>query len=339
MPQRNKWRYRKMVLASAILENQIYFEFYFLMSGASLNSTNVLAVVVCYFPDESLLTELVDKISIQVSSVLLLNNGGMSAELKSRLLNCRNVCIHDFSENKGIATALNFGFLWAVNTQIEFVITFDQDSVPPLNLVDILMTNWKSLAEVEGQKVGAIGPSFFDDRNGFIQYPFHRMKGSGLRVTKLYPKSGCDVAPVDLLITSGMLVPVSMWQSGLKFKEDLFIDYVDTEWCFRSRAEGYQHFGCFSVSMRHQVSDSGGIDLLGLKLLSYSAIRRYYYYRNTVFFLMWPYVPLGNKVRLAVGLFIRFPFILLLDKKPILSVRYALRGFLDGLRGRGGALR
>lgn len=309
------------------------------MSGASLLSTNVWAIVVCYFPDESLLTELVDKISTQVSSVLLLNNGGVSEELKSQLLNYRNVSIHDFGENKGIATALNFGFFLAAQNQVEFVITFDQDSVPPPNLVDVLISNWRSLAKVTEQKVGAIGPSFFDDRNGFIQYPFHRMKGSGLRVTKLYPESGRDVAPVDLLITSGMLVPVSMWQSGLKFKEDLFIDYVDTEWCFRSRAKGYQHFGCFSVSMRHQVSDSGGIDLFGLKLLSYSAIRRYYYYRNTVFFLMWPYVPLGNKIRLAVGLFIRFPFIPLLDKKPILSVGYALRGLFDGLRGKGGALR
>jgi rhamnosyltransferase len=296
------------------------------------------AIIVCYFPCNTLLSKLMELISPQVGRVLIMNNGGLPQEVASIASEYNNISIHNIGENVGIATALNMGFSIASDNQVEFCITFDQDSLPSSNMVDVLIKDWRHLNATSGRQVGAIGPSFYDDRNGILEYPFHRLKGSGFRVEKLFRNANDKkLTPVDMLITSGMLVPVSMWQSGIKFKDDLFIDYVDTEWCFRSKNYGFQHYGCFNTSMRHQISEQG-INILGSKVFRYSAIRRYYYHRNTIFFLRWSYVPLGNRIRIALSLAMRFLSIPFLDKNPIASIGHALLGIIDGFQGTGGRL-
>lgn len=300
--------------------------------------TNVFALVVCFHPDEHLLIKLVARLSKQVAELWILNNGGISPGLENQILNYPNLHMHTFKGNVGIATALNLGFSIAARHQAEFVVTFDQDSEPPDDHVEILTATWHALARQGGQKIGAIGPSFFDVRNGVVQYPFHRLDVSGLKVNKIYRQAGQDIVPVDFLITSGMLVPVSMWAQGLKFRDELFVDYVDTEWCLRASAAGFTHFGCFLVSMRHQVSDASTFSFFGLRVFKYNPIRRYYYYRNSVFFIMNPLVSFGYKLRLGVGLVIRLLFLPFVDDKPIDSVVYSLHGLVDGILGKAGPI-
>lgn len=301
-------------------------------------NNNVHALVICFFPEESIIDKLIVIISNQVNRVLVWDNGGLPDSVRKQLLLFKNVCILGNGHNIGIGKALNNGFENAISHQAEFVITFDQDSGPSSNIVETLVTQWNSLKTDGGGKVGAIGSSFFDIRTAFIQYPFHRLIKSGFFVRKLYPKVGYDTVKVDFLITSGMLVSVSIWMSGLKFDEGLFIDYVDTEWCFRTKALGYQHYGCFNAEMSHEVSDSVIFNLFGLSIFRYSPRRRYYYYRNTVAFLAKSFVPLGLKVRLILGIPLRMIFIPFVDNEPMLSILYALKGVIDGFRGRIGPI-
>jgi rhamnosyltransferase len=306
-------------------------------SDRLLNKTgDIWALVVCFHPDEELLLALVRQLSAQVSELWILNNGGIHNSLESQLMNFPNLHIHTFESNVGIATALNFGFSLAAMRGAEFVVTFDQDSQPTGNHVEVLATTWKTLAQQGTQKVGAIGPSFFDDRDRFFQYPFYR--ADGLRVKKIFPAVGGDVTPVDVLITSGMLIPVRMWEEGLKFREDLFIEFVDAEWCLRAKAAGFVHFGCFAVSMRHQLSDENVSIFLGTKFLKYSPIRRYYYFRNSLLFVACAHVPFAFKFRIMIGLVVRLLAIPFVDDKPMASLVYALRGLLDGIYGKGGKL-
>lgn len=297
---------------------------------------DIWALVVCFHPDEKLLLALVRQLSAQVSELWVLNNGGINNSLESQLMHFPNLHIHTFESNVGIATALNFGFSLAAMQDAEFVVTFDQDSQPTANHVEVLATTWETLAQQGTQKVGAIGPSFFDDRDGFFQYPFYR--ADGLRVKKIYPMAGADVTPVDILITSGMLIPVLMWQEGLKFREDFFIEFVDAEWCLRAKAAGFVHFGCFAVSMRHQLSDANVSEFLGTKFMKYSPARRHYYFRNSLLFVACPHVPFAFKLRIMIGLVVRLLAIPFIDDKPMASLAHALRGLFDGVFGKGGKL-
>ncbi|OFZ97456.1 MAG: hypothetical protein A3H35_11930 [Betaproteobacteria bacterium RIFCSPLOWO2_02_FULL_62_17] len=242
--------------------------------------------------------------------------------------------MHTFESNVGIATALNYGFMFAARDEVEFVVTFDQDSQPAEDHVSALVQTWRTLAQQKTFKVGAIGPSFFDDRESIVQFPFFRTHG--LRVRKIYFQAGRSATPVDVLITSGMLVPVSMWREGLKFRDDMFVDLVDSEWCFRAGAAGFSNFGCFSVRMRHHCSDAATTELFGLRLLKYSPIRRYYYFRNSLYVCARSYVPLAHKIRLLMGLAVRLLTMPLIDDAPVLSLAYALRGLRDGIVGNSG---
>lgn len=299
----------------------------------------VWGLIVCFYPDVDVLSNLVRSLSDQVSVILILNNGGIDNSLRNILLNFENVIFHDFECNKGIAAALNEGFLQAVARNADFVVTFDQDSCPESEHVAGLMKQWVALSSIDDvkinkKKVGAIGPSFYDARNGHFEYPFYR--ANGFRVVKQYSTNGVNFIQADALITSGMLVPTTMWSSGLKFNELLFIDFVDTEWCFRASKFGYINYGCFDVKMKHELSEAAPVIFLGLIILKYSPIRRYYHFRNCIYLIFQSYVPLAFKFRLIAGLLLRFftaPFV---DEKPLSSIKNIFFGVFDALRGRYG---
>ena len=85
-----------------------------------------------------------------------------------------------------------------------------------------------------------------------------------------------------------MMVDSDVWKDGLHYDERLMVDYTDTDWCFRARAAGWRLFVLPSVRMPHAISDAAPIRVMGLRLLRYSPLRRYYYFRNTVYFVASP---------------------------------------------------
>jgi rhamnosyltransferase len=303
---------------------------------ATSDLLGVWALIVCFHPGSRLLLNLAASLVSQVSKIFILNNGGIDDVLKKDLLCIDNVIFHDFDSNVGIARALNKGFSSAVEKNAEFVVTFDQDSCPESKHVAILVEKWRSLSSTAGNKgkIGAIGPCFYDARNGNFDYPFYVAKG--FKVVKQFPDGKESIVKADALITSGMLVPTKMWSDGLSFKELLFIDFVDTEWCFRATQAGYLHYGCFDVKMKHELSEASPIMFFGLIVLKYSPLRRYYHFRNCLYLVSRPYVPLVFKVRLTLGLVLRFLTLPFVDDKPLLSFRSVMGGVLHAAMGRYG---
>ncbi len=327
----------RVVCASAT--NQGAYPLMPAMSGAARTGREPVAwgLIVCFHPDAGLLTALVRTLAEQVPTVLLLNNGGMDDSLRGELLNIKNAVIFDFPENSGVAAALNEGVRQAVADKADFVVTFDQDSCPEAGHVAALMHTWFELSSAAGlgQKIGAIGPSFYDARNGHFDFPFYRE--AGWKVVKEYAANKTSLVKADVLITSGMLAPTSMWADDLKFNELLFIDFVDTEWCFRSRQRGYSHYGCFDVKMKHELSEAGPVMWFGLTILKYSPLRRYYYFRNCLYCVSRSYVPNAFKVRLLIGLVLRILTLPMIDEKPYLSIKSVAAGIGDAIRGRYGS--
>lgn len=296
----------------------------------------VWGIIICFHPETALLAQLVSKLSPQVTTLLILNNGGMSPALINEISVCKNLVIHDFGENYGIAAALNKGFSSAVSDGANFVVTFDQDSCPEMNHVACLVTHWFDLMlQTNGlRKTGAIGPSFYDARRDYFEYPFYR--ANGLKVIKNYASDGHSVVQADALITSGMLVPTEIWRDACRFDENLFIDFVDTEWCFRAGSLGYVHYGCFDVKMKHELSEASPVNFFGLMLLKYSPIRRYYHFRNCLYLVSHDYVPTAFRIRLVGGLLLRFFTLFFVDEKPFSSMKSIFAGVFDFMRGKYG---
>lgn len=135
---------------------------------------------------------------------------------------------------------------------------------------------------------------------------------------------------------SGLWVPLALWARVGGFRADLFIDWVDFEWCWRAGRQGIRFALTDRVVLRHRIGQ-GEIDWLGgLKIPA--PIRHYYLTRN--FFLLQ-----GEGLMAPYD---RLKFLLLLLPKVLVfawvppgaqRLRYLWQGLRDGLRGRGGPWR
>ncbi|MFC0350954.1 glycosyltransferase family 2 protein [Undibacterium danionis] len=289
---------------------------------------HISAVIVGYYPEKYILDALLLNLSQQVDSVFLIDNGGCETIENSGLTNCVRIIL---GKNYGLGYALNRGFQLALEKGADYVATFDQDSQPPENYIQVLLDHVQILLQ-QGTRLGAIGPRFFDRREDPKTYfPFFKEESGNIKV--IHPiDSSIPLIECDVLITSGMLIPLKVWQDELSYDENLFIDLTDNDWCFRVRYRNYRLFGCTAVEMGHAMSEAPPKRLFSLHYFKTSPLRKYYNFRNTLIFCRKPYVSKVWASRLKKGLFIRFFLTLLLENNRWLQTKMTFKGIRDGLK-------
>src|SRR5690606_27148133 len=72
----------------------------------------------------------------------------------------------------------------------------------------------------------------FEGKNGVAMF--------GVEFEKESERTNCSVLETDMLITSGSLVNLAVFQKLGGFDENLFIDEVDFEYCLRAKVNGYK---------------------------------------------------------------------------------------------------
>jgi len=294
------------------------------------DKTPVAAIVVGFFPSFPVLDALLRTLLAQAGCVIFVDNGGGGQYLAAYPDERRHVYYIDMRGNQGLGEALNAGFEEAVSRGVEFVATFDQDSAPSPSMLAGLMAAHRDLAR-RGVKCAAVGPRFYDSREGSMK-KFPVYKQVGRRISAIpQADSATGLFEVDVLITSGMLVNARVWKQGVAYNPGLFIDYTDTDWCFRARAAGLKLFVCPDQEMAHALSDAPPVRLLGLNFLRYSPLRRYYYFRNTIFFVSQPYVSWPWKMRLFAGLGVRFVSNVFIDNQRLAGLKMSLVGMAHGI--------
>lgn len=286
----------------------------------------VAALVVAYMPDSDVLGALLRMLIAEVQQVVLLDNGGAQdffdgAELRTKV---RYV---DMAGNQGLGAALNRGIEIARNMGLRYVVTFDQDSAPASGMVVKLI---EAMIEKnrQGVRCAAVGPRFYDKRETQETcFPIYREVDGSIKVVPTKRLSG--VHETDVLITSGMLVDSEVWAGGVKYDEGFFVDYTDTDWCFRAKASGYRLFMHCDIKMAHSLSDAAPVRILGTTFLRYSPVRRYYYFRNTLFFIRKDYVSRAWRRRLVFGLIARTMVNPFIDHAGWQATRMAWKGVRD----------
>lgn len=299
-----------------------------------MSSDTIAAVVVGYRPDLHLLDRLLAGLLLQADAVILVDNGGSRDYLAAKPELQSRVHYLPLGSNRGLGYALNAGFAWASEQGCEYVATFDQDSLPPDDMLLRLREMHCDLRSA-GVACAAVGPCFHDHREESERpYPLYREQHG--RIRPIDPETVTVPAQeVDTLITSGMLVTLVAWRSSLSYDPDFFVDYTDTDWCFRARAAGWHLYAHCGVRMGHALADSPPVRLLGLSFMRYSPLRRYYYFRNTLYFLRQTYVSRAWKRRLCLGVGLRLFINPWIDEQGGKSLYMSLSGLWDGLRGKG----
>ncbi|MGD9687832.1 MAG: glycosyltransferase family 2 protein [Desulfobacter sp.] len=297
-----------------------------------MKQDNVCVGIVCYFPDIQKLQLLLSSLESQVSRIIIYNNGGLnSSSIGDMLTNPHCLVVLGSSENVGVATALNEICSVALNHGVTHLVTFDQDSAPDSNLVDRLLSF--SLSLPKQQQVAAVGPYFIDHRNRNALFPI--LQEGTWWVKKAYPNPADNAAiQTTLLITSGMLLNLSAWQQIGRFRDDYFIDHVDTEWCLRAHRLGFKLYVDSGTIMEHELSDEPPKRVFGRLVLKYAPIRRYYTFRNSVALILDRHVPRGNRLYLLATIGYRFFVNILVDNAKLRSLKAMMLGVFHGITGK-----
>lgn len=86
-------------------------------------------------------------------------------------------------------------------------------------------------------------------------------------------------------VASGNLVKTDIFNKVGYFKEDLFIDLVDNDFCFKVIESGYKHIKVFNAILLHSLGKSSKSNLFFRTITStnHNYVRRYYITRNRMY--------------------------------------------------------
>ncbi len=282
----------------------------------------VCAIAVTYHPDADLPSRL-SGVLRQARRAIIVDNGSNEAELQALRDFARHprVTLVANGANLGVARALNIGIELAISDGFAWVLLLDQDSTVDEDMVRSLLA--VHAAFPERQRLAVVGSGFREadpaipDANAAV------------------PMDGWEDA--ETVITSGSLLALKTHAAIGPFRDEFFIDHVDTEYCFRARAKGYRVIRTKKSLMSHSIGAISRHSILGIKkwTFNHSAERRYYFTRNEAVLLreyghyrfgMWALKSLGRCVRLCKR-------IVLYERRKAAKVAAVAQGWWDGVRG------
>ncbi len=217
----------------------------------------IVAGIVLYNPDKKRLLENIKEAMIQVGKVILVDNDSDNfSEIKEIVhSNYQDIIIIHNEKNMGIAYALNQLIMSSHN--YNWLLTLDQDSVMEPGFIE----SYKKCLDIPN--IALISP-FIQDRNGPL----------------LIKKNGVEF--IDMCITSGTLMNLEICKKIGGFNNDMFIDFVDFEYCYRVRKNGYKIVRNNDAILIHELGVGRVYDFYIKKFFvsEHSPSRHYYLVRN-----------------------------------------------------------
>ncbi len=299
------------------------------------NSATIAVITVTFHPDVARLQRQIAALPSN-SRLVIVDNASTTeevAEIKRLVDNHDNAVLLQNVENVGLGAAVNqgAGHAMRVSPEIEFLLLMDQDSVPHKGAVEELMRAFFAI-EKAGSRVGGVGPRLIDEST-HLEHGFHTIKGCFLR--RVFPAADAR-EPVECLGIngSGTLVRASLFRELGGLEADFFIDQIDTEWSFRTRAAGYRSYGIPQARFDHSMGERGvAYWFFGWHVWPHrSPGRHYYLFRNAMRLYRRGYVPRVWKFWNVIKLSATFCIHGLFDKQRKAQMKNMLKGVRDGLR-------
>jgi len=287
------------------------------MLKASPGST--LAVIVSFNGGEYTL-QLIDRLRLMVDCVYVVDNGSStySKDLLASKSTVSKVKLLFLPKNYGIGKALNLGLEYAKNQNYKWFISFDQDSMPSLNMLSQMFE------------------FHFVEQNSLCFTP--RLVSAKDSASD-NSESGNSIVPYA--ITSGNMIAVDLALKIGGYNEIYFVDCVDFEFSLRLRRYGYNIFRVGSAQMAHRVGDGTSVPKFLRKFYTkHSALRRYYQYRNIVFLCKsYLFSFPGFCLKLLIVQFIQTFMLIVHENNRYENIQNIFIGLRDGILGRAGKFR
>lgn len=276
--------------------------------GLAPTRYEVVIVVVLYNPDE----ESIAHIRCQAGygyNIMAVSNGCTDAQ-RNELSAMSGVELIENFENAGLARALNQGLERFLLTAMPYVLLLDQDSRVSSDMIDLLRHRAVRLHEAQ-VALGCVAPRLVDQKE--------------VAATVGAPGEPLTVATSGSLLTRKAVLEVGpMW-------EELFIDGIDHEWCFRARAKGFSIVVERDATLAHNMGDAGVRIGSRFRPLHRSPFRHYHILRNTLWLQKCRYIPMRWRLKELVKTFYRVPTYFFVSNDRVSTLRSILRATVDGI--------
>ena len=212
-------------------------------------------VVVLYNPTDRVIEHIFEYAPI-VNKLYIVDNSDRADEYILKCLRTlSNAEIISMNGNKGIATALRVGVDKAIANKADFCLTMDQDGIFPVARMGEFI-KYLSIPGIDDY--GMIG----------VRIP-SLPRGSGLIATKTIITSYSFINIKNYVLTNG-------------FRDELFIDSVDTELCHQFYKIGKKVAYIGEILIDHTIGAPCTRKIFGIKITvsNHSPIRCYYRFRN-----------------------------------------------------------
>jgi len=297
------------------------------------------ALIITYNPSAGF-EDHIEKLFLEFRQIILIDNGS-SPEFQQMLKTqadswgeALKLLLNPY--NLGVATALNQGIDWAIHQGYDFIITLDQDSLPMPGMVKEMVSVYNTCLQPD--KIAIIAPKVEDPGAGIIA------KYLRPKYHFFFERKTCTeevLEGVSMVITSGSMYNLGIYKKIGPFRDDFFVDYVDTEYCLRARQKGYDIIVACNARLLHRLGNQRKINIgrVEMRPTFHSAIRWYYISRNRIpmaklYGYAFPHWLLYEIVINSYGL-VRM---LIFEDHKINKLLAVLLGCIDGFLGRLGAI-
>lgn len=228
------------------------------------------AAVVLHRPDPVILARLVA--SLAGRAVFAFANGPLADDARAAMAGI-DLRLTESADNIGQAAGLNAVARSAGRAGFGHVLLLDQDSEPPLGLIDSLSARAQAAA-AQGVRIAVVAPLLTPPAGeGYRPIRYARRKAP----------APAGLEAIDFAPTSGSLLSLAAYDAVGPFRDDFFIAGVDVEWGFRAWAAGWGSYLAGDLAMPHrwgEPSEAGGGRTP--QILRHAPLRNYYYARNVV---------------------------------------------------------
>jgi len=286
----------------------------------------ILGSIVTFNPDVKVLLENISAIYKQLDALIIVDNGSKNLLEFEKIINKKfpQIKIVKNIDNYGIAKALNQSLEYANNNQFTWLLTLDQDSRCAPEFIGQMKHN---IRDCSGNGKTLVYCPRIVDLN-------ERKDNTNLK------KTSALIEKVDFAITSGSLVNVDNAINIKGFDNDLFIDYVDFDFCIRGMNAGYDIYRIHDAILYHRLGEIKVYKFMNFEfsVTNHNEIRRMYMYRNKVYLykkyfksnFLWV-------LRNILSSFKVVALIIIFEKNRLKKMKYIFKGIFKGIRNDLGA--
>lgn len=281
----------------------------------------IAAGITVYEPDIERLKENVAAVLCQTDKVYIVDNASSDiGEFKAGIRDNERIVLIENDKNEGVAKALNQMCEAAVNDGFGWIILLDQDSLPQEDMIS------KFSRYIDFENVAIITPRYVDDNEPQV----------------ISSESLPEYELVDRCDTSASLVNLDVYRQVGGFDEDMFIDYVDFDYCTAVIKLGYSILRDNEAILRHRLGLAQEITffmplgrIFGIKKLqkpmftyNHSPLRTYYFVRNAKYY-RYKHRDVVDKGLERKTVFRWMVLKLMFEKQRFKKLRAAIRGNRD----------